>query len=153
MCVCVSVFKDHFDCVSQFGPRISSCILLRTQLFRNAVTAAGLVPHKTLHDITCNFAENIVMCLERPLSRACPLTVVETMTSALHRFLPPACAPVPAVFDREFSHTDPRSEVPSGTHLTEPALPVEQGTPELAESEQEPMHLETIIVEGGDAEN
>ncbi|GFR59145.1 hypothetical protein ElyMa_003495200 [Elysia marginata] len=49
------VFKDHFDCVSQFVPRISGCILTKTQLFRKAVTEAGIVAHKTLHDITCKY--------------------------------------------------------------------------------------------------
>ncbi len=44
-----------------------------------------------------SFAENIVNCLERPLSRSCPRRVVDTLVTALHRFLPPACAPVPAV--------------------------------------------------------
>ncbi|RUS88003.1 hypothetical protein EGW08_004281, partial [Elysia chlorotica] len=104
LCGDLNLFKEHFECVSQFGPRISACILLKTQLFRQAVTEAGLVPHDLLHDITCNFAENIVMCLERPLARACPLPVVETMTRALHEFLPPACAPIPAVWDRHWTH-------------------------------------------------
>lgn len=149
------VFKDHFDCVSQFVPRISACILIKTQLFRRAVTKAGIVAHKTLHDITCNFAENIVMCLERPLARACSLRVVETMTSALHRFLPPACAPVPAVYDND---SPSGKMLQDGDLLTPVENVVEDSLEDLAgtendHTEQETMHLEAIIVEGGEAEN
>ncbi|BFZ09077.1 hypothetical protein BsWGS_12116 [Bradybaena similaris] len=129
------VFKDHFECVSKFGPRISSCILIRTQLFKKAVTDAGIAHFRTLHDITCNFAQNIVNCLERPLARSCPLDVVDTMVSALHRFLPPACAPVPAVFEVEHGQREERRG-------------------HAAQDEQyEPMIYETVIVEGGDGKN
>ncbi|BFZ10770.1 hypothetical protein BsWGS_13809 [Bradybaena similaris] len=88
------VFRDHFKCVSKFGQRISSCILKRTQLFKKAVTDVGLGSFQTLHGITCNFAQNIVNCLESPLIRSCPVEVVDTLVNALHRFLPPACAPM-----------------------------------------------------------
>jgi len=126
LCQDLNLFKDHFDCVSKFGPRISSCILIRTQLFRKAITEEGIAPSQRLHDITCNFAENIVNCLRRPLERACPVHVVETMVTALHHFLPPACAPVPAV--REW--VDARGEEHVDTEV-----------------------LETIIVEGGEGDH
>ncbi|CAG5120498.1 unnamed protein product [Candidula unifasciata] len=135
LCEDLNLFKNHFDCVSKFGPRISSCILIRTQLFKKAVTDAGIAHFRTLHDITCNFAQNIVNCLERPLARSCPLEVVDTMVSALHRFLPPACAPVPAVFEVEHDQQEERRG-------------------QAAHDEQyEPMIYETVIVEGGDGRN
>ncbi|XP_005094967.2 uncharacterized protein LOC101851256 isoform X2 [Aplysia californica] len=128
LCQDLNLFKDHFDCVSKFGPRISTCILIRTQMFRKAITDAGIAPSRTLHDITCNFAENIVNCLERPLARACPVHVVDTMVTALHRFLPPACAPVPAVRKLSDGNGD-------------------------AHAEREAFVFETVIVEGGEGEN
>ncbi|GFR59141.1 hypothetical protein ElyMa_003495100 [Elysia marginata] len=105
------------------------------------------------------------MCLERPLSRACSLRVVETMTSALHRFLPPACAPVPAVYDRTTQNTpgglNTQSQkqhgvdldLPTGTGGTEEELANQPGTGQEQDQQVQPMHLETIIVEGGEAEN
>ena len=60
-----SVFKDHFDCVSKFGPRISSCILIRTQLFRKAITEEGIAPSRRLHDITCKWVI-ILSLFEKP---------------------------------------------------------------------------------------
>ncbi|CAL1528855.1 unnamed protein product [Lymnaea stagnalis] len=129
------VFKNHFDCVSKFGPRISSCILLKTQNFRKDITNAGIAPHRTLHDITCNFAENIVNCLERPLARACPIEVVDTMVSALHKFLPPACAPVPILYKTNDGQVQRRN------------------SQDKSDEPLEPIIFETVIVEGGEAEN
>ncbi|GFN76212.1 hypothetical protein PoB_000271800 [Plakobranchus ocellatus] len=148
LCEDLYLFKDHFDCVSQFAPGISGCILSKTRQFRDAVTQAGIVEHKTLHDITCNFAENIVTCLERPLSRACPIKVVETMTSALHRFLPPACAPVPAAYS-DAASADTTEQGNAGS--SEGGDQQEQQAEEADNhGQQEPMHLETIVVEGGE---
>uniref|UniRef100_A0A0B6ZQC5 Secreted protein n=1 Tax=Arion vulgaris TaxID=1028688 RepID=A0A0B6ZQC5_9EUPU len=135
LCEDLNLFKNHFDCVSKFGPRISSCILVRTQLFKKAVTDAGIAHFRTLHDITCNFAQNIVNCLERPLARSCSLEVVDTMVSALHRFLPPACAPVPALYEAEDEQME---DTRSTAHQDE---------------QHEPMIYETVIVEGGDGGN
>ncbi|XP_059172390.1 uncharacterized protein LOC131953285 isoform X1 [Physella acuta] len=127
------VFKDHFECVSRFGPRISSCILTKTQNFRKDITDVGRTHNKTLHNITCNFAEDIVYCLERPLARACPIQVVETMVSALHKFLPPACAPVPTIYNSENLNEEDDEDDDS----------------EFLEA----VNFDAVIVEGGDPEN
>ncbi|XP_055881337.1 uncharacterized protein LOC106072054 isoform X2 [Biomphalaria glabrata] len=133
LCEDLNLFKNHFDCVSKFGSKISHCILVRTQNFRKEITTAGIVHHRKLHDITCNFAETIVSCLERPLAHACPIQVVDTMVSALHKFLPPACAPVPTLENPE-KRLFPKRQDP----LDDPL---------------EPIIFETVIVEGGEAEN
>ena len=72
-----------------------------------------------------SFAENIVNCLKRPLQGACPVHVVDTMVTALHRFLPPACAPIPAV--REW-------------------------TDEQGHEHVDKILFETVIVEGGEGD-
>lgn len=125
LCEDLNLFKNHFDCVSRFTPRISQCILVRTQQFRAAISKAGVARSRTLHDITCNFAENIVNCLGRPLQGSCPPAVVDTMVTALHRFLPPACAPIPAV--REW-------------------------TDEQGHAHRDKFSFETVIVEGGEGD-
>lgn len=57
------------------------------------------------------------------------------MVSALHRFLPPACAPVPAVYDA--AHDPSQKKINQGGQY----------------EQNEPIIYETVIVEGGEGEN
>ncbi|XP_025108353.1 uncharacterized protein LOC112572736 [Pomacea canaliculata] len=91
LCSSSELFHNNFECLSRSGPAVTTCIIMRTQIFRKEVTSADQENHARLREITCSFAESIVKCIWKPVARGCPEELMSKMVEALKHFLPPTC--------------------------------------------------------------